>query len=223
MAESLTGGLIGATLTSVPGSSAVFLGGVTSYANRLKTDLLGIPADTLRQHTVVSEEVAIGMANGLQLKTHADWVIAVTGVAGPDAQEGHAPGEVWICVVGPRTPSVPHTNHVRQFQFDGDRDAVGRRRSTRRSTCCSGWFRPCRFDFYGRGGVEMTVVLLREAMGRPCAKCALRRSDAARRSASARVSLGYLSEVERGHKEASSELLNAICGALGSTWPTCCT
>jgi len=124
VAESLTGGLIGATLTSVPGSSAVFLGGVTSYANRLKTDLLGIPADTLRQHTEVSEEVAIGMANGLQLKTHADWVIAVTGVAGPDAQEGHAPGEVWICVVGPRTPSVPHTNHVRQFQFDGDRDAV---------------------------------------------------------------------------------------------------
>ena len=124
VAESLTGGLIGATLTSVPGSSAVFLGGVTSYATRLKTDLLDIPADTIRQHTVVSEEVAIGMANGLQTKTQADWVIAVTGVAGPDAQDGHAPGEVWICVVGPRTPSVPHTNHVQHFQFEGDRDAV---------------------------------------------------------------------------------------------------
>ncbi|MFT3875052.1 MAG: CinA family protein [Propioniciclava sp.] len=124
VAESLTGGLIGATLTSVPGSSAVFLGGVISYATRLKTDLLDIGAETIRQHTVVSEEVAIAMAAGLQQKTDADWVIAVTGVAGPDPQDGHAPGEVWVCVVGPRTPSVPFVPHVQQFQFEGDREAV---------------------------------------------------------------------------------------------------
>lgn len=124
VAESLTGGLIGATLTSVPGSSAVFLGGVTTYATRLKTDLLDIPVDTIRQNTVVSEEVAIAMASGLQVKTDADWVIAVTGVAGPDPQDGHDPGEVWICIVGPRIPTVPFVPHVQRHQFEGDREAV---------------------------------------------------------------------------------------------------
>ena len=124
VAESLTGGLLGATLTTVPGASEVYLGGVISYATRLKTDLLGIPARTIAEHTVVSDEVAIGMAVGLQERTDADWVIAVTGVAGPDGQDGHAPGEVWICVLGPRIASMPQFRQVERFDFEGDRDAV---------------------------------------------------------------------------------------------------
>ncbi len=123
-AESITGGLIGATLTAVPGASKIYLGGVVSYATRLKTALLGVPDEVLREHTVVSEEVAIEMAVGLQNRTNADWVIAVTGVAGPDPQEGHQPGEVWVCVLGPRIASLPQFRQVEQFFFEGDRDAV---------------------------------------------------------------------------------------------------
>lgn len=124
VAESITGGLIGATLTTVPGASKVYVGGVVSYATRLKTALLGVPHDVLRTYTVVSEEVAIEMAVGLQNRTNADWVIAVTGVAGPDPQEGHQPGEVWICVLGPRIASLPQFRQVEQVFFEGDRDAV---------------------------------------------------------------------------------------------------
>ena len=124
VAESLTGGLLSAALTSVPGASQVFLGGVVSYATRLKTELLDVPARTIADHTVVSEEVALGMAVGLQDRTDADWVIAVTGVAGPDGQEGHEPGEVWICVLGPRIASTPQFRQVERFEFEGDRDAV---------------------------------------------------------------------------------------------------
>ena len=124
VAESLTGGLIGATLTTVPGASQVYLGGVVSYATRLKTTLLDVPAETIADHTVVSEDVVLGMAVGLQRRTDADWVIAVTGVAGPDSQDGHEPGEVWICVLGPRIASMPQSRQVQRFDFTGDRDAV---------------------------------------------------------------------------------------------------
>ena len=124
VAESITGGLIGATLTTVPGASKVYLGGVVSYATRLKSQLLGVPVDTIAAHTVVSEEVAIEMAVGLQERTNADWVIAVTGVAGPDPPEGHDPGEVWICVLGPRIASLPQFQQTERFQFEGEREAV---------------------------------------------------------------------------------------------------
>ena len=123
-AESLTGGLLASLLTDVPGASRSFVGGVVSYATRLKTDLLDVTRETIANHTVVSEEVAIGMAVGLQRRTDADWVIAVTGVAGPDPQEGHDAGEVWICVLGPRIPSLPQFQQVERFDFSGDRDEI---------------------------------------------------------------------------------------------------
>ena len=124
VAESITGGLVGAALTSVPGASKVYLGGVVAYATQMKTALLGVPADTIRARTVVSEEVAIEMAVGLQNRTNADWVIAVTGVAGPDPQEGHAPGEVWICVLGPRIAALPQFRQSQLFHFQGGRDDI---------------------------------------------------------------------------------------------------
>lgn len=123
-AESLTGGLLGATLTSVPGASACFAASVVAYATPTKTALLGVPKALIAEHTVVSEAVAVSMAVGLQDRTNADWVIAVTGVAGPDPQDGHAPGEVWICVQGPRVASFPQFSQVQQFHFEGDRAAI---------------------------------------------------------------------------------------------------
>lgn len=123
-AESLTGGLLGATITAVPGASKVYLGGTVAYQSRMKVDLLDVPAETIRAHTVVSEEVVIAMAVGLQERTDADWVIAVTGVAGPDPQDGHQPGEVWICILGPRIASFPQFQQTEQFWFEGDREAV---------------------------------------------------------------------------------------------------
>lgn len=123
-AESLTGGLIGATLTDVPGASAVYLGGTVAYASRLKTDLLGVPTAMIEQYSVISDEVALAMAVGLQERTKADWVVAVTGVAGPTPQEGHDPGEVHICIAGPRIPSLPAQRLVEHYAFEGDRASI---------------------------------------------------------------------------------------------------
>lgn len=125
-AESLTGGLLGATVTAVPGASKVYLGGVVAYASAMKRVLLDVPDEDIVRHTVVSEEVALSMAIGLQNLTHADYVIAVTGVAGPDAQDGHEPGEVWIAVLGPRVASFPQFQQVERFEFPGDRETIRR-------------------------------------------------------------------------------------------------
>ena len=125
-AETLTGGLIGATITNVPGASQVFLGGVIAYDSRIKTELLGVPAALIARYTVVSEDVARSMAAGLQDATGADWCISVTGVAGPTGQEGHPPGEVWVCVQGPRIGSGESFQIAERYDFEGDRDAVRR-------------------------------------------------------------------------------------------------
>lgn len=123
-AESLTGGLIGATLTTVPGASKVFMGGAITYDTGLKRAMLGVNAADIRAFSVVSEQVASEMAVGAQRLTGADWTIAVTGVAGPDPQDGHAPGEVWICVLGPRIASQAAPQQSEQYQFEGDRAAI---------------------------------------------------------------------------------------------------
>ena len=91
VAESLTGGLVGARLTAVPGSSDVFRGAVVSYASDVKFDLLG-----LSEGPVVSTEAARAMALGVRSRLHADVGIATTGVAGPAEQEGHPPGTVFL-------------------------------------------------------------------------------------------------------------------------------
>ena len=84
VAESCTGGLLGARLTERPGSSDYFVGGVISYANAVKMGLLGVPAGMLAQYGAVSEEVAGAMAEGARAATGADYALAVSGVAGPD-------------------------------------------------------------------------------------------------------------------------------------------
>ncbi|WP_412989602.1 CinA family protein [Pediococcus siamensis] len=95
-AESLTGGLFQAQITSVPGSSAIFRGGFVTYADEIKTQLLGVPAEVIQQYGVVSYEVAVAMANGAQHNLQTDLAISFTGAAGPASLEGQAAGTAWI-------------------------------------------------------------------------------------------------------------------------------
>lgn len=104
-AESLTGGLISATITAIPGASQVFLGGAVVYATSLKHLLGGVSEDILQSAGAVSPQTAMALAEGIRQRTGADWAIAVTGVAGPDPQEGHQPGTVWLGLVGPGHPA----------------------------------------------------------------------------------------------------------------------
>jgi len=99
VAESCTGGLVGQLVTAIPGSSRYFLGGVISYANELKRDLLGVKPETLAAHGAVSEPTVIEMADGVRARTGATWGIAVSGVAGPDGGTAEKPvGTVFIAV-----------------------------------------------------------------------------------------------------------------------------
>lgn len=100
-AESLTGGRLAASLTSVPGASSCVVGGVVAYATEVKVALLGVPADLVAEHGVVSQECAVAMANGVRDLLGTTYAMATTGVAGPDRQEGHPPGHVWVAVAGP--------------------------------------------------------------------------------------------------------------------------
>jgi len=98
VAESLTGGLLGAAITTVPGASAVFRGGVIAYATDVKAALLGVPAALLAERGAVDPEVAGAMAAGVRERLGASVGAATTGVAGPDAADGKPPGTVHIAV-----------------------------------------------------------------------------------------------------------------------------
>lgn len=94
-AESLTGGALAALLSQTPGASAVFLGGVVSYASEVKHTVLGVTAAE-----VISAECAVQMAVGVRSLMGADWALSTTGVAGPDSQEGQPVGTVFVGVAG---------------------------------------------------------------------------------------------------------------------------
>ena len=118
-AESCTGGLIGAALTTLPGSSRWYAGGVVAYANEVKTPLLGVPADVLAAHGAVSRPVAESMARGVRRATGADVGLSVTGVAGPGGGSADKPvGSVWLGW------SLGDETRAELRRFDGDRDAV---------------------------------------------------------------------------------------------------
>ncbi|WP_242497496.1 CinA family protein [Nocardioides oleivorans] len=122
-AESLTGGLLAARLTDVPGASRSFVGGVVSYATRVKISALDVPASVVEQHGVVSEECAAAMATGVRRRLDATWGLATTGVAGPDPQDGQPVGTVWVAVAGPSSVET------RLLALSGDRAAI------REATC----------------------------------------------------------------------------------------
>lgn len=101
VAESLTGGLVAAEVTAVPGASRVFRGSVTAYATELKHEVLGVDGTLLAERGAVDAEVALQMAAGVRKVMGADWGVATTGVAGPDPQDGQAVGTVFVAVDGP--------------------------------------------------------------------------------------------------------------------------
>ena len=118
-AESLTGGGIGAALTSVSGASAVYVGGIVSYVNRVKRDQLGVSEALLNTLGAVSQPVAQAMAQGAKNTLNADVAVSVTGLAGPDGDEfGHPVGTVFIGYADDRTA------FAREYHFDGDRAQV---------------------------------------------------------------------------------------------------
>lgn len=118
-AESLTGGGIGAALTAVSGSSAVYKGGIISYTNEVKHRLLGIPMEILDQYGAVSAPVAKAMAEGARKVLEADIAVSVTGLAGPGGDEyGNPVGTVFIGY------SDRETTVVKQNLFSGDRESI---------------------------------------------------------------------------------------------------
>jgi nicotinamide-nucleotide amidase len=117
VAESITAGGLGHAITTAPGSSAVFRGGVIAYSNEVKENFLNVSPSLISEYGVVSEEVAIAMALGACEKFGTTWAISTTGVAGPGSHDGVAEGTVWIAIVGP----VHHTVHL---QLDSGREAV---------------------------------------------------------------------------------------------------
>lgn len=117
-AESCTGGLVAHAITSVPGSSEYFLGGVVSYSNEVKHDLLGVAHELLRTHGAVSAQVALAMAAGAHRTLGVDVAVAVTGVAGPDGGTDEKPVGLVYVAVHDRAGS-----DVRRYHWDGDRAA----------------------------------------------------------------------------------------------------
>lgn len=118
VAESLTAGLVGAAITEVPGSSAVFRGGVQVYATDLKATLAGVPQPVLDEHGAVSSQTAAALAEGVRGRLGATYGLALTGVAGPDGQEGHPPGTLHVAVAGPAGTTT------RTVRLPGDRARV---------------------------------------------------------------------------------------------------
>ncbi len=118
-AESLTGGGIGAALTAVPGSSEVYKGGVISYTDWVKANVLGVPEEMLERFGAVSAPVAEAMAAGVREKLRADAAVSVTGLAGPGGDSyGNPVGTVFIGYRDEKNAVVRH------YCFHGDREAV---------------------------------------------------------------------------------------------------
>jgi len=124
VAESLTGGLVCAALTSVPGASSVVRGAVVAYATELKADLLRVDSELLAREGAVHPEVAAQMASGVRLRLGADVGVATTGVAGPEPQDGKPVGEVHIAV------ATASSTQVRSLSLDPELGRAGIRAET---------------------------------------------------------------------------------------------
>lgn len=118
VAESLTGGLVAATVTAVPGASNAFRGGVVAYATDLKVSLLGVPQELADTVGVVSSEAAEAMATGVRERCASTWGLSTTGVAGPDLQEGKPAGLVYVGWAGPGGSGAS------RLDLAGDRDTI---------------------------------------------------------------------------------------------------
>jgi PncC family amidohydrolase len=123
-AESCTGGLIASTLTDISGSSAVLLGGIVSYSNQAKEDLLGVPHETLVAHGAVSAPTAEAMAIGARTRLQSDYAISVTGIAGPNGGTPEKP--VGLVYIGMATPD----GHTQAMRYVWQKDRVGNKRAS---------------------------------------------------------------------------------------------
>ncbi len=123
-AESCTGGMLGELITSIPGSSAVYPGGVITYCNEIKQQVLGVDAELLKQSGPVCAQVAAQMAEGVRKLLGADYGISTTGVAGPGADElGNPEGQVYIAVAGDRNTAV------QELHLSGSREMIRKQAS----------------------------------------------------------------------------------------------
>ncbi|MGR6317949.1 CinA family protein [Micromonospora soli] len=113
--ESLTGGLLSASIVEIAGVSGVFRGGLVVYATELKSELAGVPADLLAERGPVDPDVAAALAEGGRRRCGADWGLATTGVAGPEPQDGKPVGLVYVAAAG------PGGTQVRRLDLDGGR------------------------------------------------------------------------------------------------------
>lgn len=118
VAESVTGGGLAKALTDFEGASHIFKGGIVAYSVESKVRDLSVANELIAAQTVYSSEVALAMASGVRERFGSHWAIATTGVAGPGASHGIAPGRVWIAVVGPKT------RETRALELSGDRGEV---------------------------------------------------------------------------------------------------
>ena len=116
-AESITAGGLSSAITSVEGSSQIFLGAIVAYQDHVKSEILGIDEAIIATHTVYSQEVANAMAQAVRLKFGATWAIATTGVAGPGPSDGVPSGTVWVAIDGPVTQSL-------ELSLAGGRESV---------------------------------------------------------------------------------------------------
>jgi len=126
VAESLTGGLVAAEITAVPGASKAFRGSVTAYATELKRDVLGVDGTLLAERGAVDPQVAAQMAVGVRKTLGADWGIATTGVAGPEPQDGQPVGTVFVAVDGPSAGATGETGggKVTSLRLNGPRAEI---------------------------------------------------------------------------------------------------
>ncbi|MBR2820506.1 MAG: CinA family protein [Clostridiales bacterium] len=120
-AESLTGGLISASVVNIPGASAVLKGSVVSYTNEIKENVLGVPSQIIDEHTEVSEECAKAMAEGAKRLLNCDVAVSVTGIAGPT---GDLPGKPVGTVYMGYCYSNEHISGAIRLNFNGDRDTI---------------------------------------------------------------------------------------------------
>lgn len=116
-AESITAGGLSSAITSVEGSSQIFLGAIVAYRNIIKANVLGVDQGIIDTHTVYSQEVAVAMAQAVREKFGATWAIATTGVAGPGPSDGVPSGTVWVAIDGPVTHSL-------ELSLSGGRESV---------------------------------------------------------------------------------------------------
>ncbi|MGC5017773.1 CinA family protein [Micromonospora sp. DT47] len=116
--ESLTGGLLSASIVEIAGVTGIFRGGLVTYATELKSALAGVPEGLLAERGPVDPDVAVALAEGGRRRCGADWGLATTGVAGPEPQDGKPVGLVYVAAAG------PHGAVVRQLDLDGGRDHI---------------------------------------------------------------------------------------------------